>query len=150
MPSINFTKNSIEFDFDIDNNQNYWYSKSNYKDLIIEISADKEIFENEKTIEKLRSFSRIISLNIEKIIQKTHLWTQNLYNELGSFEEEKGYFDKTISIRLTNIEIDTFFEFEANISFFSKIGLIMDINHLYYVQFKSVYDDIFVRGINIE
>lgn len=150
MPSINFTENSIEFDFDIDNNQNFWYSKSNYKDLIIEISADKEIFANEKTIEKLRAFSSIISLNIEKIIQKTHLWTQNLYNELGSFEEEKGYFDNTISIRLSNIENDIFFEFDVNICFFSKIDLLMDINHLYYVQFKTIYDDIFVQGINRE
>lgn len=150
MPSINFTINSIEFDFEINENDNHWYSKSKYKDYIIEVSANKDIFENEKTIQKLQSFGKLISENIEIIIQKTISWTENLYNELGSFEKEKGYFDKSISIYLKNIEIETFYEFESNMYFFSKMNLIMDINYIYNVQFKSVYDKIFVVGISKE
>lgn len=150
MTSVNFIENNIEFNFNIHTNDSEWYSQSKFKDYILEITAEQEIFENEQIQQKLQAFGKIISENIGEILEKTMKWTQNLYNELGSFEDEKGYFEKVVSIRLKDIEIGTFFEFKTNISFFSKIDLIMDINHFYYVQFKSIYDKVFVRGIIIE
>ncbi|KQR94939.1 hypothetical protein ASG01_03485 [Chryseobacterium sp. Leaf180] len=148
MPSINFTFNSVEFDFDLRNDQSFWYCEANYKNNKVIISAKKDIFEDERTIEKLKSFCKIISLNIEKIQEKSKLWIVRLYNELGSFEMDEGYFGKEIFIKLVSIEIETFFDFEVNLPFFSKRDLIMDINHKYYVMFKSINEDVFVEGVH--
>ena len=104
MPSINFTINTIEFDFNIVDNEEEWYCETKHKNYTIIISAKKEIFEKDNTIQKLKNFCDAISVNFEKILQKTMLWTKNLYNELGSFEEEKGYFDNKVFFNLIEIE----------------------------------------------
>lgn len=147
---MNIVQNNISFNFKLFEEDNEWYCKTFINQFEVEIFVPKEILSKTNANIQLNKFAEMILLNFEKLIEKTEIWTKNLYNELGHFEKEKGYFEKEIFISLKSIENETFFIFQTEIPFHSEIDLIMDINHSYLVHFKSIYEKIFVEGITRE
>ncbi|WP_314244630.1 hypothetical protein [Empedobacter tilapiae] len=147
---MNIVYNNINFNFKLFEEDKEWYCKTFINQFEIEIFAPNEILSKNNVNIQLNKFTEIISLNFEKLIEKTQIWTKTLYNELGDFENEKGYFENEIFISLKSIENETFFIFQTEIPFHSEIDLIMDINHSYLVHFKSIYEKIFVEGITRE
>ncbi|NMH27930.1 hypothetical protein [Flavobacterium silvaticum] len=147
---MKITHGNLVFDFTFSESDNKYICQTFIGKHEVEIIIDKELFDKHGKTKLAESFTRIISLNFDKIVEKTEIWTKNLYDEVISFESEDGFFEKLVLITLIDVENGSSFKFEAEIPFFSRTNKVMDFNHSYTVRFSSIYDTIFMNGITRE